>query len=73
VQGSWTRLELAATLGARLVARCAGEAFSSPGASPGAPSSSHERAKPQSLNEDSPRDERFSQFSLLAHVVAFPA
>jgi hypothetical protein len=31
---------------------------------------SHERAKPQSLNEDSPRDERFSQFSLLAHVAA---
>jgi hypothetical protein len=69
VQGSSTRLELAAALGVRLVARCAGEAFSSPGA----PSSSHERAKPQSLNEDSPRDERFSQFSLLAHVVAFPA
>lgn len=35
VQGSSTRLELAAALGVRLVARCAGEAFSSPGASPG--------------------------------------
>lgn len=29
-----------------------------------------ERAKPQSLNEDSPRDERFSQFLLLVHVAA---
>lgn len=63
---SWRRL-----WGARLVARCAGEAFSSPGASHGAPSQlARERAKPQSLNEHSPRDERFLQFSLLAHVAA---
>lgn len=74
MQGSSTRLELAATLGARLVARGAGEAFSSPGAAlePRHPpllarTRESEAAEPQ---RGSPRDERFSQFSLLAHVAA---
>jgi hypothetical protein len=56
-----TRLAFNRPAQSRLVAPCANEAFSPSVAG------SHERAIPQSLNEDSPRHERFSQFSLLVH------